>query len=111
MENIIAIKKTGTSEASVTKRIKKYLDAKKKRERLWYWKASDRFTAGIPDFIGVYEGRFWALEIKRPGKKPRKLQAFVIAKIVAAGGAADWVDSEEGARSFFDSMFPFQRLD
>lgn len=110
MVSLKGSKKTGASEAHVTKKIKAFLDELKLIEALWFWKVSDRFTAGIPDYVGVYHGRFWALEIKRPGGKPRKLQEYVMRKIEAAGGAVTWVDSLDEAKLFFDSMLPFKRL-
>lgn len=43
---------------------------------------------GVPDFIGVYRGRFFAIEAKAPGKEKNTtpLQDRVIGLIRAAGG-------------------------
>lgn len=43
-------------------------------------------TAGIPDIIVCYRGKFIALEAKRPGGKLTKLQEKTIKDIRAAGG-------------------------
>lgn len=42
--------------------------------------------AGLPDLIGVWKGRFIAIEVKMPGNHPSKIQERVIDKIRAAGG-------------------------
>lgn len=44
--------------------------------------------AGIPDIIGCYRGRFIAFEVKRPGKNPTQLQAYMLGRITRAGGVA-----------------------
>jgi hypothetical protein len=36
---------------------------------------------GAPDIIGWYQGRSFAIELKRPGEKPRPLQEMVLADI------------------------------
>jgi Holliday junction resolvase len=54
--------------------------------------------AGLPDIIGCYRGRFVSFEVKRPGKNPTKLQAFIMKRITAAGGIATVIRSVEEAR-------------
>ncbi len=51
--------------------------------------------AGIPDLIGVIRGRFFAIEAKRPGKEPTRLQAYVMSQIRKAGGIAFKAESVE----------------
>lgn len=44
---------------------------------------------GIPDYLGVIDGRFIALELKKSGKKSddaRSLQKYVLKQIRKAGG-------------------------
>lgn len=36
--------------------------------QLWCFKASEKFYSGIPDIIGCYRGKFFAIELKRPGQ-------------------------------------------
>lgn len=55
---------------------------------------------GIPDFIGTYKTRFFAVETKAPGKKPTGFQALQIAAIRQAGGAVFVVDGEESLKEF-----------
>lgn len=45
-------------------------------------------VAGIPDFIGHYKGRFFAIETKVPGKNPTALQQHQITAINKTGGLA-----------------------
>ena len=44
--------------------------------------------SGIPDIIGCYHGRFFALELKAEKGKPSELQLYNIKKINEAGGIA-----------------------
>lgn len=52
-------------------------------------------TAGLPDIICCYGGRFLAFEVKVPGGKLTKLQETMITKINAAKGNAFKVTSVE----------------
>lgn len=54
---------------------------------------------GVSDLIlfGPPMARLHALELKRKGKKPNDAQKAFLAKVVAAGGLADWADSYDGA--------------
>ena len=53
---------------------------------------------GIPDLIGCIHGRFYALEIKRPGQKARPLQEHVLNEIADAGGIVAVVTSKEDVK-------------
>jgi hypothetical protein len=57
---------------------------------LFYWKehGGQYGTAGIPDIIICYKGKFIAFECKQPGRKPTLLQAITLKKIMLAGGIA-----------------------
>jgi len=50
-------------------------------------------TAGIPDIICCYKGRFLGMEVKQPSGRLTELQKRTIEKINAAGGIALRVDS------------------
>jgi len=41
---------------------------------------------GVPDFVGVYKGRFISVEVKREGAKPTPIQERRMAEIRKAGG-------------------------
>src|SRR5690606_6579928 len=48
-------------------------------------------TAGVPDIIGSYKGRFIAFEVKRPGGKPTPLQEATHKKMREQGKALVFV--------------------
>jgi hypothetical protein len=55
---------------------------------------------GVPDIVGHYRGRFWAIEAKAPGKKPTGFQALQLSAIKASGGAVFVIDGEESLEFF-----------
>ena len=61
-------------------------------------------TAGLPDIIVCYRGRFVALEVKTPSGRPSKLQEVTIAKIKAAKGEAFMVRSVEDAKKILETL-------
>ena len=61
-------------------------------------------TAGIPDLICCYHGRFVAFEVKTPSGKLTKLQEITITKIKSAKGEAYKVTSVEEVKSILDSL-------
>ncbi len=61
-------------------------------------------TAGIPDIICCYYGRFVGFEVKTPSGKLTKLQESMITKIQAAKGEAFKVTSVEEVKSILERM-------
>ena len=61
-------------------------------------------TAGLPDIICCYGGRFVAFEVKVSGGKLTKLQENTIRKIEAAKGKACKVTSVEEVKIILDSL-------
>ena len=55
---------------------------------------------GIPDFVGHYLGKFFAVETKAPGKIPTGFQELQIAEILRSGGAVFVVDDEDSLNLF-----------
>ena len=55
-------------------------------------------TAGIPDIICCYRGRFYGFEVKTEVGRPTKLQEATIRRINEAGGTAAVVRSVEEVR-------------
>lgn len=53
-----------------------------------FFKIADKFTSGISDIIGIYAGRFIAIELKVGYNKPTALQSLFIAVINKCGGVA-----------------------
>jgi Holliday junction resolvase len=50
--------------------------------------------SGVPDFVGCYLGRFFALECKANGGTTTTLQQREIKRIIDAGGYASVVDEQ-----------------
>lgn len=55
-------------------------------------------TAGIPDIIICYKGKFVAMEAKVGKNKPTILQEKIMKEIKQAGGIAEIVRSVEDAK-------------
>jgi len=68
----------------------------------WWYPAVQGMMSvrGVPDIVGTFNGKFFAIEAKAPGKKPTGLQALQIAAIAASGGAVFVVDGEESLKGF-----------
>lgn len=81
-------------EKAIEKKIKEYL---KTIDGLFFWKVFSGMycTAGIPDIVCCYKGRFIAFEVKAPDGKPTALQDATIKKIREASGVAEVVRSVE----------------
>ena len=96
-------------EQEIVNDIKKYLQT---IPNLFYWKEhGGQFgTAGIPDIIVCYKGKFIAFECKRPGGKPTVLQKITINKIAKAGGIVKIVTSVEEVKQshIFGNLFKKQ---
>jgi len=90
----------GTTEKAIVNSIKRYLD---KLPGCYVVKTHGSiYGAGQPDLLGCYQGRTLALEVKRPGRKPTKLQQAVLKKWEAAGAIAAVVTSAEDVRELLD---------
>jgi len=76
----------------------------KKIPRSWWYKSNDRFTAGLPDIMGVIAGKFIAIELKMPNGKVTKLQKYTIEKITQAGGKARVCYSLTEVKSFLKEV-------
>ena len=74
-------------EKDLVDQIRKYLNT---IDKLLFWKehGGQYGTAGIPDIIVCYKGKFIAFECKLPGNKPTLLQTITLRKIIGAGGLA-----------------------
>lgn len=64
--------------------------------KIW---GSEHMMAGLPDVIGCYKGRFFALEVKNPETRSNvsERQSFVMSRIVKAGGITQVVVTKEEA--------------
>jgi hypothetical protein len=65
----------------------------------WFMPASNGFgRAGVPDFVGHINGKFFAIEAKAEGGRVTALQTREIDKINATGGYAIVVKGIEQAK-------------
>lgn len=90
-------------ERDLVRKISEYL---KKVQGLFYWKehGGQYGTAGIPDIIVCYKGRFIAFECKVENNKPTVLQDMTIKQIYKAGGYAVVVRSLEEVKEAIETM-------
>ena len=90
-------------EKDITAAITRYL---KTVPCCFFWKeyGGQYGTAGLPDIIVCYRGRFVAFEVKTATGRPSKLQEITIAKIKAAKGEAFIVRSVEEVKRILDSL-------
>ena len=88
-------------ESNLTKTILKYLRG---LDGCFAWKAhGGRFgTAGIPDVICCYRGRFFAFEVKVPGNKPTEIQQATIDRLKQAGARVFVVNSVKDVRRIME---------
>jgi len=69
------------------------------------WNHKGQPVKGISDIIGVLnDGRFLAIEVKRPRGKPTKAQQFFIDQVNEAGGLAFVARSLEDVQNELDHV-------
>ena len=85
-------------EADIVKAIQSYL---KTLKDCFFWKEHGGMsgTAGIPDIICCYRGKFVSFEVKTESGKTTPLQESAIRKIQACGGIAVVVRSVDEVKS------------
>lgn len=94
-------------EANVTKRVKAYLERLRTAGEPVYWlkvAGGPYQQSGALDFILCCWGQWMALELKRPGGRLRKKQAWTIRQIRKAGGRAEVADNPEEAIELLEGM-------
>ena len=87
-----------TPEGKVKQDLRKYLDS----VGCWHFLpvSNGMGVHGVPDIVGSYKGRFFALEVKAPGRRGEKwrgashLQVLQMDKIKKSGGFAMVFDGE-----------------
>ena len=72
-------------EADLQKSVRRWLKSELPADKSFFWKASDRYIAGIPDIVGCYDGLMWAIELKVGSNKPTKLQDITLSALRGAG--------------------------
>lgn len=88
-------------EADIVRAILRYL---KTVPGCFAWKEHGGMygTAGIPDVICCFAGRFYGFEVKTEVGRPTDLQKATIRKIRAAGGTALVVRSVDEVRAIME---------
>ena len=91
------------NEATLIQSIRKYLAT---LPDCFFWKehGGQYGTAGIPDIIVCFKGRFVGLEAKVGKNQPTKLQTATIDKIRQAGGTASVVRSVDDVRQIIEGL-------
>lgn len=93
-----------TPEVKVKKKVVAIL--KELRAYYFYPVTGGYGASGVPDIVGCYKGKFFAIECKAGKNKPTPLQQKNIDAIAAQGGAV-WVvneDNMEGVTSWLITM-------
>lgn len=90
-------------EKNIENKIKAYL---KTINGLFYWKEHGGLygTAGIPDIIVCYKGKFIAFEVKATNGKTTPLQNATIEKIKRCGGIAEVVRSVIDVKNIIEKI-------
>ncbi len=90
-------------ESDIVRAILKYL---KTVPDCFFWKEHGGMygTAGIPDIICCYRGKFVAFEVKTEKGKTTALQESVINKIQKCGGKAAVVRSVDEVKTALEEM-------
>jgi len=93
------------TEAKITRQTKKFLELTERefKPHFWFYKVSDKYTSGLPDYHGLAFGVPFYIELKATGKKPRKLQRYIILRIKNAGGKVLATDDFEEVKKFISS--------
>jgi len=86
-------------ERDVVAAIKKHLASLGSDVFFWKEHGGPYGSAGIPDIICCYRGRFLGLEVKLPSGRLTELQKRAIEKINRAGGFARRVESVDDVRA------------
>lgn len=86
--------------------IRKISDYLKTVENLFFWKEHGGMygTAGIPDLVVCYKGKFIAFECKVGKNQPTVLQAVTIERIKAAEGTAVVVRTVDEVREIISTI-------
>jgi hypothetical protein len=92
------------TEAEITKEVREYL----KQCNIFHYKQWQGLGSmhGISDIIGIYKGKYLAIEVKRPGSNPTDKQQAFLEQVYREGGLAVCVHSWEELADFLE-VIPF----
>ena len=81
-----------TPEAKVKKRVVQQL---KLLDAYYFYPVTGGYgRSGVPDIVGCYKGKFFAIECKAGANKPTPLQALNLEQIMLTGGIALVINEE-----------------
>lgn len=90
-----------TPEAKVKKIV---TDQLKQLGAYYFYPVTGGFgRSGVPDIVGCFKGRFFAIECKAGKNKPTPLQQKNMGEIAHAGGLV-WVVNEDNMRDVSDRL-------
>lgn len=93
-----------TPEGRVKEKIKKVLDIY--RDRVYvFMPVPNGYGKTTVDYLGIFHGLGFAIEAKRPGKRPTSKQLAVLEEVVAAGGVSFAVSDDEELQAFADWLY------
>ena len=81
-----------TPEAAVKKKVVQQL---KLLDAYYFYPVTGGYgRSGVPDIVGCYKGKFFAIECKAGTNKPTPLQALNLEQIMLTGGIALVINEE-----------------
>jgi penicillin-binding protein-related factor A (putative recombinase) len=90
-----------TPEAKVKKKVVQQL---KLLDAYYFYPVTGGYgRSGVPDIVGCYKGKFFAIECKAGTNKPTPLQALNLEQIMLTGGIA-LVINEENVDSVYSIL-------
>ena len=84
--------------------LEKYLVKQCKQANIYCRKWSSPGTKGVPDRLLLYKGRWVAVELKAPGKKPTKLQQWEHVTIRKNDGIVWVIDNKDDVDYFLGRL-------
>jgi len=91
-------------EARVQSKIKKYIKRTYPGALVEKIHGNIYQRPGISDLLCCINGRFVAIEVKRPGKKPREDQLTFLESVRNADGIGMWADSVEDVKEELNKL-------
>lgn len=90
-------------ESKIVDCIRAYL---RSRPHTWHFKVgvAGWQVSGLPDLIGCADGRFFAFEVKRPGREATPLQGATLRAIQRANGLAETVTSLDQVKFLLEGV-------
>jgi len=93
------------SEAKLTEQCRTYFKKiRLERPDFFWWKISDKYSSGIPDFFVAYNGVAIFIELKDKGRKPGKLQEYTLRCLNRAGVLSIWADDFKTVQAFVEGQ-------